>query len=334
MGVSNKLDKFGLHSPLENAYENPNFSLVDYRNNYFTNDDPNKIIEFYSGFENRNQLIQWMRERPKGVPIIYEVEGDKDIIVVIPTADFNGKYAKECRENIFKGLHMVFVGSGGKGDFYFNFSHYVNAGIKKAMEYNPKWIVFSGDDMLKVDNPDMLKSELFKLDPSKIDVVFTEPSSTKYHSMPVFLGKPNILGRLYYSWCDKTGIIPYDFWKYLYRGDGILNLRKEVILLPRYFISRIFFYKLKELVITMSFSIISGNFARRQEGKILDESFINGADDWDFSFRTFYRGLSYDFIGYRIGEYAGTSLGNGGNRAIRDLANVLLFNYLYSDDFR
>ena len=27
------------------------FSLVDYRNNYFTSDYPNKIIEFYNGFE-------------------------------------------------------------------------------------------------------------------------------------------------------------------------------------------------------------------------------------------------------------------------------------------
>ena len=39
------------------------FSLVDYRNNYFTSDDPNKIIEFYNGFENRDQLIQWMKDR-------------------------------------------------------------------------------------------------------------------------------------------------------------------------------------------------------------------------------------------------------------------------------
>ena len=43
------------------------FSLVDYRNNYFTSNDPNKIIEFYNGFENRDQLIQWMKERPKGI---------------------------------------------------------------------------------------------------------------------------------------------------------------------------------------------------------------------------------------------------------------------------
>ena len=88
------------------------FSLVDYRNNYFTSDNPNKIIEFYNGFDNRDQLIQWMKERPKGVANIHEVDGDKDIIVVIPTADFNGKYAKECRENIFGNIHKVFVESG------------------------------------------------------------------------------------------------------------------------------------------------------------------------------------------------------------------------------
>ena len=61
-------------------------------------------MEFYKSFENREQLIRWMRERPKGVANIREVEGGKEIIVVIPTADFNGKYARECRENIFKGL--------------------------------------------------------------------------------------------------------------------------------------------------------------------------------------------------------------------------------------
>ena len=42
------------------------FSLVDYRNNLFTSNDPKKILEFYNGFENIDQLIQWMRERPKG----------------------------------------------------------------------------------------------------------------------------------------------------------------------------------------------------------------------------------------------------------------------------
>ena len=93
------LGRSRLFCPMERTMTKMFFSLVDYRNNYFTSDDPNKIIQFYNGFENRDQLIQWMKERPKGVAFIHEVEGDKEIIVVITTADFNGKYARECREN-------------------------------------------------------------------------------------------------------------------------------------------------------------------------------------------------------------------------------------------
>jgi len=37
-----------------------------------------------------------MKERPKGASHIHEVEGSKEIIVVIPTADFIGKHAREC----------------------------------------------------------------------------------------------------------------------------------------------------------------------------------------------------------------------------------------------
>ena len=127
-----------LFCPLKNDSSEIFVSLVDYRNNLFTSKDPEKIIEFYNGFDNKSELIQWMNERPKGVTTIYEVEGDKNIIVVITTADYNGKYAKECRDNIFKGLHIVFVESGGREDNYFNFAHNINTGIRKAMEYNPK----------------------------------------------------------------------------------------------------------------------------------------------------------------------------------------------------
>ncbi|MEM3860457.1 MAG: hypothetical protein QW478_13865, partial [Candidatus Micrarchaeaceae archaeon] len=136
------------------------FSTTWCRDRLFASDNPNDILKFYDTFSNRDELIQWMKERPKGTAEIIEVEGDKEIIVVIPTADFYGKYAKECRENIFKGLHIVFVASGFPKDPYFNFAHTCNVGIKKAMEYNPKWIVYSNDDMFKIDDVSKLKKEL------------------------------------------------------------------------------------------------------------------------------------------------------------------------------
>ena len=191
------IDEFGLKEsrrccPLDKSKVPIFFSLVDYRNNYFTSDDPRKIIEFYNSFENRDQLIQWMKERPKGVATIHEVEGDRDIIVVIPTADFNGNFAKECRNNIFKGLHMVFVESAEIPDPYFNGAHNVNIGIKKAMEYNPKWIVFSGDDMVKVDDNAVLKRGLNNLDNEKIGLVYAYPPSD-YHSLKNAVVKPRLI---------------------------------------------------------------------------------------------------------------------------------------------
>ena len=149
------------------------FNLVDYRNSRFTSENPDKIIEFYDSFKNRDDLIEWMKERPKGVANIYEVDGEKEIIVVIPTADFNDKYAKECRENIFKGLRMIFVESGGREDFYFNFAYNCNIGIRKAIEYNPKWIIVSNDDVISNDEVSKLKYSLLALNSDREMICFT-----------------------------------------------------------------------------------------------------------------------------------------------------------------
>ena len=172
------------------------FSLVDYRNNYFTSNDPKRIIEFYNGFENRDQLIRWLKERPKGVANIHEVEGDKEIIVVIPTADFTGKYARECRENIFKDLHIVFVESAELPDPYFNYAHNCNVGIRKAMEYNPKWIVVSNDDMHAIDDISVLNEKLKAMDNNKFSAIFINES--KYHSIITRISKPGVM-RNYFS---------------------------------------------------------------------------------------------------------------------------------------
>ena len=36
---------------------------MDYRNSSFTSENTDKIIEFYESFENRDYLIEWMKER-------------------------------------------------------------------------------------------------------------------------------------------------------------------------------------------------------------------------------------------------------------------------------
>ena len=315
-----------LHCPIEYIKGELFFSLADYRNNYFTSSNPDKIIEFYNGFNNREQLIQWMRERPKGVANVHEVEGDKDIIVVIPTADFNGKYAKGCRDNIFKGLHIVFVESGGRGDFYFNFAHNVNIGIKKAMEYNPKWVVVSNDDMVKIDDVDALKKELTKINYNEVSAVFTTPSI--YHSVPVKLAEPRLSFITYMRVRNRQNRKRVNLWKKF-------NVR---LFLPRVgLIWSILYRKGIPCFSISAFGIFSSTFLKdfmNENNGLFDESFITATEDIDLSLKITLTRVDFKFINYRIGDLINGTVGSSFSKQLRDLAGDTLLNYLidYGDD--
>jgi hypothetical protein len=38
------------------------FTLMDYRNNLFTSNDPIDLYRFYNSFEDKESLIEWMKE--------------------------------------------------------------------------------------------------------------------------------------------------------------------------------------------------------------------------------------------------------------------------------
>jgi len=318
--IQDGLVKKGLRCPIDRSDKEVFFSLVDYRNNLFTSKDPHKIIEFYNSFDSTVDLVEWMKERPKGVPWIREVDGQKDIIVVILTADFNGKYARECRENIFKGLHIIFVESGGRGDFYFNIAHYINVGIKRAMEYNPKWIVFSNDDMYKIDDIEVLKNELSKIDFKAFDVVFTNPS--KYHSIPDNLGKENMLRKIGFTFFPRR------------RMQKKIEKKFNVTLFPAPVHSYFrFFYKPGYRYISLAdFGIFSSNFIEDTNGQLYNENFADSGEDNDLSFRVSLRRNRYTFINYNIGDFQGKTLGTDTSRRLKMLSSLILLNYMIDND--
>lgn len=310
-----------LRTPFEKRSIELSFSLVGYFNDLFTSNDPNDIIEFYNSFKSHNQLIKWMKERPKGVSYIHEVEGRKDIIVVITTADFNGKYAKACRDEIFKGLHMIFVESG-VGNFYFNYAHNCNVGIKKALEYNPKWIILSNDDMYKIDDLNILSKELSYIDNTKYMSVFTKPS--RYHSYNTCVGKKRFLltdiayliyhlkGRSLLNWRIVRKIAT----KQNYDLRWWLGPRSRV--LGKLFLSNTYFF-----IMTSSFAILSSKFCKNKID-VFNETYQNGEEDWELSIELskFERAI----IDYKIGDIIGGTLENGLKRGIRDLVNTVYFN--------
>jgi len=314
--------------------EFPNFflSLTDYRNNYFLSSDPKDIIHFYEGFENREELIDWMKERPKGSCEIKEVEGEKDVVVVIPTADFEAEYAKRCREEIFKGLHIIFVVSG-IGNNYFNIAHNSNIGIKKAMEYSPKWIVVSNDDMFKIDDTSVLLNALRRKDENVLKSVFTHPS--KYHSIPVCNGRPRIivgsLGEFLYLFLTrKINVQIYLFTKKIAR-----RFNAKWFFAPNKDLYRkIFYSETRCYVLTSDFSILSGKWAKELNGEIFDETYLNGVEDWDLSLQICGERKDYDFIDYRIGDLVGGTIGGYvDNRTLRDSANMIYFDSRVNENF-
>ena len=318
--------------PVEKPIRDLFFSLVDYRNNLFTSDDPNKIVEFYNGFENRDQLIQWMKERPKGVNYIHEVEGDKDIIVVIPTADFKGKYAKGCRENIFKGLHMVFVESGGRGDFYFNYAHNCNVGIKKAMEYNPKWIVLSNDDMYKIDDVAKLIKELKSINENEISAVYAK--SSIYHTVALYVSRRGILQNLYSLSRNELYISKImDKFELKYTIWAKENERHSKI---RAFLRAIIAKKIKgsEFTNSQSFGIYSSAFVRKRSNLLFDENYVNSTEEVDISYYIKISKTPCRIINYQIGDYVGSTLGIGIKRRLKIILGDTYFINKYLETLR
>ena len=131
---------------------------LDELNRLFTSKNVDDVIKFYDHFDKPEQLIDWMKNRPSAPMKIYEVEGEKDLVVIIPTNNHNGQFAKNCKD-VFKGLQVVFVESNGP---FFNYARSCNYGFKYALKYKPKWIILSGHDVSNIEDISNLKYNLLK----------------------------------------------------------------------------------------------------------------------------------------------------------------------------
>jgi hypothetical protein len=278
-----------------------------------------------------------MKERPKGNYRIVEFNKESnDIILVIPTMDVNGKYALTCRNEIFKGLHIIFVESG-YNNYYFNYAHNCNEGIKKALEYNPKWIIVSNDDMYKIDDVNVLVNELYSLDENKVKYVFTNNSDLFYHSSKSYVFEENFLHNILfiiYKLLFETSSLHIHFvsrkvdkkfnnrWHF---GGGITS--------PS-FIKRI----LKKISLSLenrhviyfinpgTFLILSGKWCYRIRGNVFNENYINGMEDVHLGLQISKNEFDVEYINYSIGDLLKSSLGNNWCRSLRDLANYTYFN--------
>lgn len=294
--------------------------LFYYKNQMLRSNKFSDIEAFFDSFLNTESLVQWMRLRPKNKPNIYEVEGNKKIVVVIPTLNFDGPMAVNCRKSVFKGLHIIFVGGEKHPDPLFSFPQYVNVGFKKAIEYNPDWIIYSGDDVYMIDDPMVLINSLRGLDPDKIDAVYTKPST--YHSVPSRLSKESIIRKVISSLLPnfrKIGVRRKVEKKYCVEYFPVRNNELGGKLL--------FSSKGMRFIEFLDFGILSGNYVRRARGEVFDETFYFGAEDHELSIRMSGNSQRYSIIDYKIGDYIGGTLGVSINRDFRLVSGLIYLNY-------
>ena len=281
----------------------------------FNGSTEREVMRFYDKFEDANDLIHWVRSRKHGKASIHEVGEYEDIVVVVPTKDIRSGNSTNIAQQIFKGLKIIFVESG-EDSALFNYSRNCNIGLRRALTYNPDWIILSNDDMYKIDGVEVLKEGLKKMDPEAVKTVFTNPPG-RYHSYLTgiglttrirdsFLKANGTLGRMQVKLENKFGIKIVPAYPSIPKRFMTSNNR--------------FFY------VTSSFSIFSGEYVKSKDGNVFDELFVNMWEDTDISLEFSGYPANYSFIDYSIGDMIGSSFGNTHARHLRSLVSRVYFN--------
>src|SRR3989449_11382178 len=287
--------------------------------------DPQNVMKFYSAFKDSKSLIDWMKNRPSGRAIIQPVDGNRDIVVVIPTADFNGKLASSCKE-IFRGLQIVFVESG-IGDPYFNYSRNCNLGLSHALRYNPKWIVLSNDDVIQIDHISALVTGLSNKNHLASDVVFAQPPG-RHHSYSLGIARNSYSMAIARSTYARNGLyaLAGGYWR---RQIQIEKKFHADFIIADQRARFSFLYKiLFRFLNGAAFSIFNTNFVRKSHGKLFDETYINGVEDVDLFLQFANSNGPYSFVHFEIVSMTGASLGSWNiTRRFRNIANEAYLNY-------
>ena len=305
---------------------------LDELNRLFTSKNPEDVIRFYDHFDTAEQLIEWMENRPSAQMKIFEIEGDKDIVVVIPTADHNGELAKNCADKIFKGQQIIFVESNGP---FFNYSRSSNFGIKYSLKYGPEWIVLSNDDVDSSDDMNKLKLELSKIDKDDTslvlpNVILTDDTLTM-RRFPLLNFAILVMShkKLYSDKLLYYLSVYSNFLRLLKKFNAIYTVvgnKKGVKIRNR--LNKIIFYKkIKSFMCVGYFQILNADFVRGQNCNVLDEVFINDFEDRDYSLRI--PDSRKRIVDYEITPLEGgtKSLGKTLDRDFRDVLNLTYFNF-------
>ncbi|MCW1312495.1 MAG: hypothetical protein OH338_03645 [Candidatus Parvarchaeota archaeon] len=279
------------------------------------------LFRFYDSFSGSDEIVLWMKHRPKARIRFYISKGSEKVCVIIPTANHNSIYAKTAKK-IYKGFTIIFVESNGP---YFNFARSVNRGLKYALDkYKFNWVIISNDDIYKIDDIRVLEKELNIANKRSADVLFREKTQTREVNY-VYVAKINRILLLIVRAFTKGFSNKYYWYVEKFKIRFFVYDKSNKL---KFYIFNIISKKKIKLYEEGAFWVLSYNFIKKNKGAIFDETYINGFEDHDLSYRVNTK-YKYDFIKFNLGFYNGKSLGTGKRRVLKDLVNLIYFNYKF-----
>jgi hypothetical protein len=203
------------------------------------------------------------------------------------------------------------------------------------MEYNPKWIIWSGDDMYKIDDVEVLKNELSRIDHKNYNVIFAKQSY--YHTIPCYIYKYNLYNyffdvlyllykKYFYQLNLQFKLLNNFNVKYWIRYNENNKYKKILKLINNLLDTKI---KNTDFIQMLDFVIFSSNLFKKFENFYFDETFINAAEETDLSFKIKINKIKYKIINYQIGDFMGLSLGKDELRAMRNAIGDVYFSYKF-----
>ncbi len=238
---------------------------MDRLNMLYTSNNEQDLIKFYNSFNNKDELIIWLKQRrmQEHSIKIFNEDKPKDLVAVILTKDINSKFALRIRE-LFNDIPIIF--NDTKSDIW-NFAQSVNYAYKIAIkQFNPKWIIICNDDIAEAEPIQKLKQQLDKVVDKELVLVKHNHSNTIHFAKPSLIRKALMkMGKM-----DKEITEIYS------------KLNVEIMPIPNKRKIDILMYKSvsEKFENSSDFYIINRTF-----GVPYDDTFLNEAEDVDLSFR-------------------------------------------------
>lgn len=294
-----------------------------YLESLWSNDSLEKVLEFYKEIKSVSEMIKFSAGREYAeIKIIRRGNFKSNLKFIIPTMDHNSQQCKMI-EKKYEGYGILFIESSGK---LFNYAKSVNAGISAILEDDVTEItIISNDDII------ISSSALHALKNIKYtgeSVYCLKPQDQNYSGERVEISVSS-------PWERCFEMMQARIYGFKYQASLISALNDKEINYTRAFYPEFLFHKFLKidskpltgkLVNFADFGIFKTSILRENR---FDETFINGWEDWDLSYRLKQKGINILPLDMAFIRNAHSSIGRVMSKESEDLHSYLNRIYFY-----